>query len=279
MEEILEEQAPETEAAPEVDLVRMTLDSGVSPMEVRYCQINSCYRKLPMAYRSFTYVNSITSGVLSPERYEMAADVTDAGLELARWNVLAAIKAVKRFELAGRKVEFVTARCPARLALEVDTFEWMKSILKEANFSEPEKICIEFPQSLLYGDLEKARLSILNFKLLKVRTMMSGCGEADCPVASLVKVPLDYVLLSQDLTHVCDSRTSGTAVVSLINFLRSLNIDVIADAVMTDNQIRVLNRADCVGYIPSPAFKGSVEHGPLRMRLDEAVFQRDEEVE
>ena len=54
-------------------------------------------------------------------------------------------------------------------------------------------------------------------------------------------------------------------------------MDVIGEGAMTDDGIRALSRADCLGYIPSPAYGGSVIHGPIRMTLEDAVKQREEE--
>ena len=219
----------------------------------------------------------MTIGVLSPEEYTFASDGTDRGVRLARWNVEQAISALRVFEGAGRDVKFVTARCPARLALEDDLFQWMKDILDETQCETPEKICLEFPQSLLYEDEEKVRLSVLNMKLLKVKTMMSGCGADDCPVAKLLRIPVDMVLLDPDVTSLVDNRNKGNAAQSLIGFLRTIPVDVIAEGVYNDQQIAALSRSDCLGYLPSSGFQGSVGHGPLRMTLKEAVSQNEEE--
>ena len=51
--------------APEIDYVAMTLNSGVKPLEMRFAQINGTYSKAPLAYRGFTYINSMTMGVLT----------------------------------------------------------------------------------------------------------------------------------------------------------------------------------------------------------------------
>lgn len=284
-----EEPLPETERKPNQseedalppppppDYLGMTLSSGVAPLEMRFSQINSCQRKLPMAYRTHTYINSITVGVIPPEKYAFAADSTDRGLRLAKWNLEEAITAVRKLENTGRKISFVTARCPARLAFDADVYEWAKQILEETDFHSPEKLCIEFPQSLLFEDIEKARLAVLNLKLLKIKTLLSGCGASDCPVTNLINVPVDYVLLDPAVTTLVDSRDKQTAVSSLIAFLRSMQIDVIGDGVYNDGQITALNRADCVGYIPSSGFHGTVRHGSLRMTIEDAVAQSDEE--
>ena len=271
---------PAAEAAKEPekpDYVAMTAASGVAPLEMRFSQINSCYRRLPIAYRSYTYINSVLEGVLPPEKYAFAADETERGIRLAKWNIREAIRAIRRFEEAGRNIEFVSVRCPARLALEQDLFAWMQQVLKYNAFDQPEKLCLEFPQSLLYEDAERVRASILSMKLLKVRTMMSGCGAKDCPVTLLMNLPLDYVVLAPWITVRTDSREQGAAVTALLSFLRAIPIDVIADGAASDEQIRMLSRADCWGYIPSSGYTGMVQHGRLRMTLEDALAQKEEE--
>ena len=263
--------------APETGYVGETLRSGIKPLEMRFCQINSAYRRLPIAYRSFTYVNSVIEGVLPPEKYAFAADGTDRGLRLAKWNMQEAMHAIDSMHEAGRNVQFVTARCPASLAMKQDLYEWMKNFLEEERFAHPEKLCLEFPQSLLFEEEEQVRAGILSLKLLKVKTMMSGCGETDCPVANLFGVPVDMVLLAPRLTALTDNRDKGGAVAAFLSFLRSLQMEVIGEGATTDEGIRALSRADCMGYIPSPAYGGTVRHGSLRMTLEDAVAQREEE--
>lgn len=260
------------------DYVGMTVRSGVAPLEMRFSQINSCDRRLPIAYRSHTFINSVTMGVISPEQYSFAADGTDRGIKLAEWNIVEAMETVKRFEAAGRNIQFVTARCPAKLTVREDFYEWMKGLMEANDFHTPEKLCLEFPQSLLFEDHEATRLAILNMKLLRVRTMMTGCGADDCPVSILMQVPVDMVLVEPALIALLGDRNKGGTAGAFLSYLRSMQIDIIGDGVYCDEQIAQLNRADCMGYIPSSGFHGTVEHGPLRMTRDEAISQRDEEV-
>ena len=266
------------DAAPTPDYVAITLSSGIAPLEMRFAQINSCYRRLPIAYRSFTYINSVIEGVIPPEKYSYAADGTDRGEKLARWNIVQAMKAVKAFEAAGRDIEFVTARCPANLTLELDLYDWMKKLMDEHGFHSPSKLCLEFPRTLLYEDPERVRPSILGMKLLKVRTLMTGVGERDCPDTALIDVPVDMVLLSPRLSALSDSRDKSRVFSSYVAFLRALPVEVLGDGIYNDEQISAHSRADCFGYTPSAGYAGSVEHGRLRMTLDEAVSQKEDDV-
>lgn len=270
---------PEEEEVPAgPDYLKMALASGILPMETRYSQINHPYRKVPIAYRSFTYLNSIVSGVVPPEKYSYAADATEIGVRLSRHNIITAMRTVRKMEEAGRKVEFITARCSPSLALEPDMYEWMRALMEENGFDKPEKLCLEFPQSLLFEDAEQVKLSLLGMKLLKVRTMMSGCGADDCPVANLIDIPVDIVLLAPKLTQMLSSRAKNRIVLSLVQFFRALPAEVIADGVTNDEQIATLSRSDCFGYIPASNYSGNVIHGRLRMTLDEATSQKEEEI-
>ena len=271
-------ETPEADAeATDAKFVKMTLDSGVAPLEVRYTQINSCYRKVPIAYRAHTYVNSIVEGVISPEKYAYAADESEAGVRLARYNMKAAMQAVERFILAGRKIEFISVRVPSRWVLEQDFYGTIKAILDEHGFQFPEKLCLEFPRTVLFEDEEKTRMAILSMKLLKVKTMMAGCGEKDSPITPLINLPFDYVLLSPYITSLTGSRDKANVALSFLAFLRDLPCEIVADGVYNDEQITALSRASCFGYIPSSGYEGSVTHGRLRMPLDEALAQSDEE--
>ena len=271
--------APDAEGeTPALDYVAMTLSAGIAPLEMRFAQINSCYRRLPIAYRSFTYLNSVIEGVIPPERYAYAADETDRGERLARWNITQAAKAVRAFEAAGRNIEFVTARCSPSLLRQPDMYAWMKELLASIGFTKPEKLCLEFPRTLLYEDYEAVRPSLLALKLLKVRTLMTGCGERDCPVTALIELPVDMVLLAPRVSALSDNRDKNHVFTGFIGFLRSLPVDVIGDGIYNDEQITIHSRADCFGYAPSAGYAGSVTHGSLRMTLEEAVSQKEEDL-
>ncbi len=267
------------DASSAVDYVKMTLSAGVAPLEMRFAQINSCYRRLPIAYRSFTYINSVIEGVIPPEKYAYAAEDPERGERLARWNVAKAIEAVQTFEAFDRNVEFVTARVPASLTRVPDMYAWMKSLLELHGLTErPERLCLEFPRTLLYEDVETARPALLALKLLKVRTLVAGIGERDCPDTALVELPVDMVLLAPRISAFSDNRDKGQVFTAFVNFLRSLPVDVIGDGLYNDDQITIHSRADCTGYIPSSGYEGAVQHGSLRMKLEEAVEQKEEDL-
>lgn len=274
------EAATDVNSAQEVsskpDYVRMTIDSGIKPLELRFSQINSCYKKTPIAYRSFTNINSVIEGVMPPERYAYAADETDRGIRMSKWNISAASEALDSFEAAHRHVEFVSVRVSPQIVREVDFYSYLKDIVDEVGLKDIDKLCLEFPRTVFYEDHENVRKALLAMKLLKVKSMLSGCGEKDSPITPLFDLPFDFLLISPSVVELLDNRNKAEAAQELLNFFSRLGSKVIGDGVLNDDHISTLNHADAFGYIPSYRYKGEVEHGSVRMKIEEAVNQKEE---
>lgn len=255
----------------EKDYLKMTVESGVIPLELKYCGIYGCYSKKPIAFRTLTQVNSILLGTLTPYEYSFVTDNTDRGIKLASWSIVEAMGHINKCVSQGKDFEWISVRCPVNMATATDMYEFVGRIIEENKFEHPEKLCLEFSHSILFEDEAKARLSILDMKLLKVRTLMSGCASSFCPTEKLMVIPFDNVLIDPKMTALVNDRNKDKVIASLLAYIRSMRIDAIGEGVMDDDQIRALNRADCFGYIPSSDYNGSTVHGNDNMSFDEAV--------
>lgn len=258
------------------EYVRMSVESGVKPLELRYTSINACYSKMPIAYRTITRINSVTAGVLTPTDYAVTTEATREGMELACWSIGEAMRHLRAFEKAGRHIAYIAVRCPVALAANGRLEETMKRLLNENGCNHPEQICLEFPASLLHHPTETLRTAMLDMKLMKVKTMMSGCGGSDCPMANLLAVPVDRVLLTPAMTHLAGSRDYPAVLPALLQYLRSMRVEVLAEGVENDSQIQILNRTDCAGYIAAENYAGSAGRSRFDMTPERAVAEKEE---
>lgn len=263
----------ETDNTP--DYVKMMLDSGITPIEMKFSQINSPYSKAPIAYRTETDFNSILSGKITTSKYSYAADDTSIAVNLAKWNVLHAIDAIKKMERAGRNVEFITTRISPRVLVSIDIYEFLKNIFNSCAFRSPEKLVLEFPSSLLFEDKEKVKQGLLTLKLLKVQSAMSGCGSDDCPVTRLFDLPLDFVIVEKTVTDKAASREGDKFFTTFVDNLRSMGFVVLCEGLSNDAQVPVFTRSEVYGYIPSPEYHGQIVHGPLKMNEEDAILQKE----
>ena len=262
---------------PKPDYVKMTLSSGILPLEMRYGGIYGCSDKQPLAYITYTYVNSVMSGVIPPEKYQFASDMSDKGIEIGRWNVIHAIDTIKKLKEAHRKFEFVSARVPAKFLLQNDLHAYMKEIFEHEDFHDGEKLCIEIPRTVLFENEEQVRLGMLNLKLLNIKIMMKGFGEKDTPITMLLNLPFDYVILAPWLTKNLTNKDHFKQVEALLAFTRELGAQCIGQGVDTNDQVSRLSRQEAFGFIPTGNYKGPKMFYKLRMTEKEAIEEEEGE--
>lgn len=275
----ISEEDNEENELPKPDYVKMTISGGILPLEMRFSGIYDCYSKKAIAYFSYTYINSVLSGIIPPEKYNYSADLSLKGIELSKWNIIHAIDAIKGFNEEKRKIKFITARVSPKMLLVDDLFNYLKEIFEKEGFTEHEKLCLEIPKTVLFEDEEKVRLALLNLKLLKVKSMMTGFGEKDTPISMLMNLPFDYVTFAPWLSRKIGNVDEGSKVMALLAYIKTLGVEVIANGILSDDQISVLVREEAFGFIPSTRFKGTKEFTKLRMTLKDAIEEEEEEGE
>ena len=152
----------------------------------------------------------------------------------------------------------------------------MKHLISREKFKYPEKLCLEFPPSLLNEKVDDARLSVLDMKLLGVKTLLCGCAGGDCPMSKIVSIPVDMVMLAPSATALIGSRNKPKVISSLVPYLQSMRAEVYAEGILNDEQITLLNRMDAVGYITSKKYQGKLPC-ERNMSVLKALSQKDTE--
>ncbi len=258
--------------------VKMSIKSGVRPITLRYKQVNACDTSLPIAYRTETYIRSNALGVLRPCEYKDSCDGTMSGVRIAEWSVIEAMSHINSFVKSGRNLEWISVECPSDLALRVDVYSWLKELIRKYDFKYPEKLCLEFPVTLLSERTDITRTAVLDTKLLGVKTMLRDCGGDACPTSRLVQIPVDMVLLTHEMTELTGNRNKPDVVPTFVSYLRSMRVEVYADGVVNDEQISTLNRYDCVGYTIGKNYCGkkALPFG-RNIRFETALAQKDTE--
>lgn len=248
------------------DYIRMSVDSGVAPLELRFFPIVNCESGYPVAYRTVTTIHSILLGDLPEPAYLYVSDPRDCGVELLKHNIQHAIEAIRKFEKKERHLLFLSVHCPAELveSENVDLFELISGVLKKNPNLDPQKLCLEFPASVLEKETGRAHTAILDMKVLKVRTAIVGCGAEEFPIAKLLTVPPDFVILDPSATEWAGSRNKPQLLSSLVSYIKSMNIEAIAEG--TDEQRRSMRGTECVGFIDREAESIS---------FDEALAQKE----
>ena len=153
------------------------------------------------------------------------------------------------------------------------TFKMIKKLIEEGTLRHPDHLCLEFENTLLLENPEKARTAMLDMQLLKVKTMMTGCASDNCPVHTLSQIPVDMAVLDPSVTRMAVRKGKENIVSSLVAYLKAMEVQPIACEVMDDDQVAAFSRLDCYGYIPSEFYVGSGSHGPREMKEEDVLEQ------
>lgn len=249
------------------EYIRLTVDAGVPPLELRFYPIVDVESGAPIAYRTKTTIHSVILGEMEEGSYTYVTDRRACGIELLKHNVQHAFTAIRAFAEAGREdVKFITVRCPAELAYREDLYEIVSHVVEKNPATDKNKLCLEFPAPLLDADKEKAGRALKDMKILGLRTAIVGCGEESFPVSKLLSVTPDIVFLDPSATEWAGSRNKPQLLSSFVSYIRSMGMDAIAEG--TEKERRAMRGSDCIGFAYTDGEGISAE---------EAIAQKPEE--
>ena len=258
-------------------LVALTIESGVPPLQLTFTQVNGCYTKRPVAYRTQTRVNSIALGVINYREYGYATEHDDVGNDLAKWSITAALKAAKRFARAGRNIDWISVRCPSNLATDVDLYDFIIDTAAKQKSGFIDKLCLEFPKSLLLREPAAVFKTVSDMAVLKVKTMICGCGAKDMPLTKLADYPLYGAILDKSVAETLSDRNKHDAVPALLGYLKTLGLSLYADGVTDDDQIDAFYRLDCMGYVCGEDYKGNHPFDGFDNSIEFSIDQKEED--
>lgn len=250
------------------ELVRRTVATGIPPLELTYRAVRDCRTDLPVAYRTEIAVNSVELGRLMQSDFSRISDSHELGIRVSEWGIGAALREREQFRSAGRHPRWISVSCPAAYAELPDLYNRLKGLLGNYNKGAGGVgICLEFPDSLLLSQAD-VRTSILDLKLLGVHSLLV-CNSADtCPFFKLVDVPFDTVLLTPRMTRLVNDRNKPGVLSSLVQYLHSMHVGVIADGVEGSEEMRAFARMECEGCVPA---------GEPVLPPEDAVLQKEDE--
>ncbi|NLW74726.1 MAG: EAL domain-containing protein [Clostridiales bacterium] len=234
------------------ELLRATLESGVEPIEIKLVPVRNTLTRGVMAYRTVAQLNTQSLGVLLPDQYGPVASRNALCVKLALSNIAEISEIIEYASENGIKAEWFSAACPVRMITKGSAAELLGGLFEDIGFSDPTRLCLEFPSQVLFEDREKAAAELNALRFMGIKTAICDFGDEFCPVGRLSGFPFDYAILDRSVTLRLAQEETTRSSAALIAFVRGCGIEVIAEGAADSNLISELYRADCGGYIPEP---------------------------
>lgn len=250
--------------------VHYTLQSGIRPMEVRFCPIYDCNFSEPMAYTAQVRINSIIAGVLDAKDYLNGSADEELLHEFAFRAIQKTLQAGKKLEQAGVAFRLLFLHCPASLVYVPNLYERLKLLLAE-NGNDGNKLCLCFSGAVMETESGKLCQAFSNIRSAGVKVAVGGYGGQQFPIEKLLHICPDYLFADESLAQLSTDREKRTALPPLINFAKSLGCDVIARGIQSDEQLREFRSRDCLGFLPEKGYKGAFSLDSREKTIDKIL--------
>ena len=196
-------------------------------------------------FQSKTRLNTPGLGILMPENYRDVAELSNQCLSLFELEMLQVMEAEKKFKERDFFYRWVSVYMPPAFLLERAAEQRLLNYTEDYE-TDPNRLCFEVPLKLLTEGTVKHSRIIENLRNRGFHFMLTGFGGNNSPLMRLSEFPVDYVMLSQEVTaYIGKNERSNAAVHSIVEFVGGMGADPIADGISTANQAEALFEADC----------------------------------
>ena len=196
-------------------------------------------------FQSKTRLNTPDLGVLMPENFRDVAELSKQCLSLFELELLQVLEAEKKFKERDFLCRWVSVYMPPAFLVERGAESKLISYVEDFG-TDTNRICFELSSKILTEGGSKHAATINNLRNRGFHFLLTGFGGSDSPMIKLSEFPVDYVMLSREITSYVGKNERGNAAVhSLVEFISGLGADAICDGVNNAEQAEALFEANC----------------------------------
>jgi diguanylate cyclase (GGDEF)-like protein/PAS domain S-box-containing protein len=189
--------------------------------------------------------NDPAAGLVPPGKFIPVLEETGLIYEVGRWAMSQAIEDYLRWSGAGL--------APVPIAVNVSPLQLQHrdfvSAVKQAidvDAQAASALELEITESMIMQDIKHNIANLNEIRALGVGIAIDDFGTGFSSLSYLAKLPLDTLKIDRSFVNEVDAGPEGLAIVStIIGLAHSLNLNVVAEGVETDEQWRVLRSLNC----------------------------------
>lgn len=240
--------------------VRLTLDSGVKPIETFLEPIFDCYDATAIAYRCVVKVNSLVSGVLTPDDYIDGAVDDVVAIEFALRSIVKALAVKNSLEGANVSCKRLFVRVPSSVIYADGIYERLRVLLAENGVDgKSSKICLEFASSVMDAEETKLAEVFSDIRATGLKIAVDGYLSSDFAFGKLLSSCPDFLFTDRRAVALATDREKRAAFALLINFAKGLGGEIIACGISGDEQLREFKARECIGFMPDGRYSGAFD--------------------
>ncbi len=226
--------------------------------------------------------NDPRTGLVAPDRFIPLLEETGLILEVGRWVLRKALKDCMRWHTEG----FRTIRVAVNVsALQLRSRHFIDEIEKAMSVDANAAVGleIEITESVIMEDIKRSITTLAAIRALGVTIAIDDFGTGFSSLSYLSRLPVDTLKIDRSFVNDMTADADGLALVSnIINLARSLSLNVVAEGVETDEQLRLLRLLKCDEFqgflfgrpIPADTFQARFLAPPPRKNTEKSQVSR-----
>ena len=215
-------------------------------------------------------------GVISPNQFIPIAEDTGLIIPIGEWVLRTACEQNKQWQDRGFKPVRVSVNISPLQLRRWDFINLLERILEEVQL-DPSYLELEITENSLMQSMEENIEILDRLRQMGVRIALDDFGTGYSSLNYLQQLPINNMKIDKSFVQdIAKDRNKSYIAESIIQLAHRLNLEVIAEGVETEEQLRALVSKNCdiiQGYIFSkPLPSGQVERILRRGRLDLRKF-------
>jgi EAL domain-containing protein (putative c-di-GMP-specific phosphodiesterase class I) len=219
----------------------------------------------------------IDGAIALPDDFITVAEDTGLIVQLDEWVMREACRQTRYWQDLGLPAVPVSVNVSLARFDGERLLGQVRTILDETGL-DARSLEIEFTESQMFAQQEKARDTIAQLKAMGVRVAIDDFGKGHSSLSYLVQYRFDTLKIDRSFIHGLPEPKHSAIVQAIIAMGRALDYDVVAEGVETDDQAGLLAAQGCrqvQGFLfsrplPAEQFAGLLARGAIERPSREA---------
>jgi diguanylate cyclase (GGDEF)-like protein/PAS domain S-box-containing protein len=184
-------------------------------------------------------------GLVAPGRFVDLAEETGLMDTIGRWVLRRACQQARRWQVVTNRPLRVNVNLSARQLDQPGLAAEVAEVLSDTEL-EPGTLVVEITEQIFMQDSDRVLVNLQELKEIGVRLAIDDFGTGYSSLSYLQRFPVDYLKIDKSFVDEIGAGGSKPALTrAVIEIAHSLDLDVVAEGVERDDQLRPLQAMGC----------------------------------
>ena len=228
--------------------LRSALENAIAndALFLEYQPIVALDSVVPVGFEALLRWQHPVRGRLAPDTFISVAEESGLITPIGEWVLTTALNTLNLLTPGGQNGRpYIAVNVSARQFKDGDFVDTVRRVLSESGVP-PELLLLEITESLLLRDDKTTWLDLQRLRRLGIRIAIDDFGTGYSALSYLRQVPLDIVKLDRTfIQHMTVSTQQRNLVEGIVNLTRTLGLQVVAEGIETDAELRLARQVGC----------------------------------